>query len=91
MAGVLQDMIDESGLAPLYGEIKLTRFRDKVIVTCAPSVALVRPEVLFHDRSVGVRVRGSLIELSDQAVYRITGWDRQHEALIVVLEADRRG
>lgn len=90
MNGQLQDMIDESGLAPLYGEIQLTRFRDYVVVTRAPSVALIRPEILFHDRTVGVRVHGIMIELTDQVTYKITGWDRKHESLIVVLERDCR-
>lgn len=75
---------------PLYGEIMLTRFRDKVIVTCAPTVALIDPGVLFHDRAVGVRVHRDMIEIADQATYRITGWDQEHRSLIVLLEKDHR-
>lgn len=81
-----QDLV----LEPLYGTINLVRFRDKMIVTLAPTVALISPEVLFHDRSVGVRVHGDKIELCDQVTYRITGWDRTHKALIVLLEEDHR-
>lgn len=77
-------------LEPLYGSIEAMRFRDRMVITCAPTVALISPEVLFHDRSVGVRVHGSLIELADQATYRITGWDREHQSLIVLLEGDHR-
>jgi hypothetical protein len=75
---------------PLYGQIMMTRFRDHMIVTCAPTVALINPEVLFHDRAVGVRVHDDMIELADQATYRITGWDRERRALIVLLEGDHR-
>ena len=75
---------------PLYGQIMLTRFQDHVIVTCAPTVALIDPEVLFHDRTLGVRVHGDLIELADQATYRITGWNPNCHSLIVLLEKDHR-
>jgi len=80
------DMVD----GPLYGEIELTRFADSMIVTCAPTVALINPEFLFQDRAK-IRVRNrTLIELSDQVEYRITGFDRERGALIVLLERDLR-
>lgn len=75
---------------PLYGTISLVRFRDRMVVTCAPTVALINPEVLFHDRVVGARVHGDKIELCDQVTYRITGWDSDQRSLIVLLEEDHR-
>jgi hypothetical protein len=75
---------------PVYGEIKMTRFADSVIVTSAPTVALIDPEVLFHVRSV-VRIRDRcLIIIGGQAEYRITGFDRERGALVVLLERDLR-
>jgi hypothetical protein len=75
---------------PLYGMINLVRFQDRLIVTMAPTVGLINPEILFHDRVRGVRVHGDLIELCDQVTYRITGWDPDQKSLIVLLEADHR-
>lgn len=74
---------------PLYGVIELTRYRDHLIVTCAPTVALIDPEVLFHDRA-RVRIHGNKITIGDVVTYAITGWDRDRQALIVLLEEDRR-
>lgn len=83
-------MINNSALAPLYGQIIMTRVHGKMIVTCAPSVALISPEMISEVSSVIRITDRSRIHLSDQVIYRITGWDRNEKALIVLLEEDHR-
>lgn len=80
-------------MPPLYGSIDLVRFGDKIVVTCAPTVALVSPEVMFHDRMrVAVDDHNRIIfgDYSRRVVYRITGWDTDRRSLIVLLEEDHR-
>lgn len=79
--------------APLYGMIQLTRFGDRVVVTMAPTVGVISPEVMFHDRTrvrVDDRNRITLGDQDHRVVYRITGWDPDQFAFIVLLEEDHR-
>ena len=79
---------------PLYGSIDLVRFKnDRLVVTNAPTVALISPEVMFHCRTRGMvddRNRITLGDFDHRVVYRITGWDRDHRSMIVLLEEDHR-
>jgi hypothetical protein len=79
------------GMQPLYGTIIMTRTRGHLgaQIVCAPTVALIAPEMLAAEK-INVRVVGRMITLMDQVVYRITGWDDDQQALIVLLERDMR-
>lgn len=81
----------QSGIEPLYGTIIVTRVRGVIgpTVTCAPTVALIAPEWLAAER-VNIKVIGRMITLAGQVIYRITGWDDDQQALIVLLEEDLR-
>lgn len=82
---------DAGEVPPLYGTIIITRVRGGIgaVIRCAPTVALIAPEMLAAER-VNVHVVGRMITLAGQVVYRITGWDDDQQALIVLLEEDRR-
>lgn len=82
----------DQSFEPLYGTITVTRARGGLgpLIECAPTVSLISPEFLFAER-INATVTGSLITLAGQVVYRITGWDKDHQSLIVLLEEDRRG
>lgn len=83
--------LERHDLVPLYGTIIVTRTRGYIggVIQCAPSVALIAPEMLAAER-VNIKVTGRMITLMEQVVYKITGWDDDQQSLIVLLEKDLR-
>lgn len=75
---------------PLYGDITLSKtINGGTIVTCAPTTGLIDPGILFSHRA-NVEIVDDYVTIAGQVTYKITGWDRECNSLIVLLEADHR-
>jgi len=75
----------------LEGPVDFVQNEDgRVQVLSAPPLTRISLELIAEADPAVLKIRGDLITVAGQVVYRITGWDDLGKALLAKLVEDRR-
>ena len=77
---------------PEPAELQLSRHRGRgIVVDTAPPRTLMALTVLANGAWWGTRIQGpDLVNVAEQVLYKVTGYDPEHAALVLELVEDWR-